>query len=185
MHRADLHAILVAGVLALKPQAIHLRSQCSGFSQTGDGVELHLADGRRIAGDALVGADGIKSVVREQLFGPDTPRFTGSIYWRGLVPIERVPERARTAAAGWVGPNGFITVYPVRRGELLNLNGSAQRDDWRVESWTEPGTQAECLADFAGWHDDIQQIIRNIDTPYKWGSFLRLIRCSNGRWGVL
>jgi 2-polyprenyl-6-methoxyphenol hydroxylase-like FAD-dependent oxidoreductase len=43
-----------------------------------------------------------------------------------------------------------------------------ERDDWRVESWNEPGSREECLHDLANWHEDVKTIIRNIDTPYKW-----------------
>jgi salicylate hydroxylase len=58
--------------------------------------------------------------------------------------------------------------YPLRRGELLNFVGVVERDDWRVESWNEPGSREECLRDLANWHDDVKTIIRNIDTPFKW-----------------
>jgi salicylate hydroxylase len=51
---------------------------------------------------------------------------------------------------------------------LLNFVGVIERDDWRVESWNEPGEQAECLRDLANWHADVKTIIRNIDQPYKW-----------------
>ena len=173
MHRGDLHSILVEALRQAKPDAIHLNSECVGFTQSARDVTLELAGGRRVVGDALIAADGIKSVLRERLFGPDRPHFTGAIYWRGLAPIERVPERARTCAAGWLGPRGFITIYPVHRGELLNFNGSARRGDWQIESWTERGTHEECLNDFAGWHEEVQEIIRNFIVPYKWGSFLR------------
>src|SRR6185437_8648657 len=61
-----------------------------------------------------------------------------------------------------------VVTYPLRRGELLNFVGAVERDDWRVESWTEAGTRDECAHDLARWHDDIHTIIRNIDTPFKW-----------------
>ena len=46
--------------------------------------------------------------------------------------------------------------------------GAVERDDWRLESWTEAGTREECARDLGRWHDDVQTIIRNIDTPFKW-----------------
>jgi salicylate hydroxylase len=173
MHRGDLHAILVDAVQSAKRDAIMLNAECVGFDQDGREVTLHLADGSLAKGDALISADGIKSTLRRALFGPDHPRFTGSIYWRGLVPIERVPERSRAEAAGWMGPKNFATIYPVSVGRLLNINASARRDDWSEESWTAKGDREEFAQDFAGWHSDVQQIIHAIDQPYRWGSFLR------------
>jgi salicylate hydroxylase len=70
--------------------------------------------------------------------------------------------------ANWVGPGGHIVHYFLRRGELFNFVAVVERDDWQVESWTERGTNEECAADFAGWNEDIQTIISQLDTPYKW-----------------
>jgi salicylate hydroxylase len=61
----------------------------------------------------------------------------------------------------------------VRRGELLNFVGYVQRDSWRVESWTQEGSLEECERDFAGWHEDVHSLIRNVETLFKWGLFLR------------
>ena len=69
--------------------------------------------------------------------------------------------------------SGSVTVYPVRRGELMNFVGLVARDDWRVESWTEQGSLNECERDFAGWHEDVHLLIRNIDIAFKWALFLR------------
>jgi salicylate hydroxylase len=67
-----------------------------------------------------------------------------------------------------MGVGGHVVTYPLRRGELLNFVGVVERDDWRVESWNEPGSREECLRDLDNWHEDVKTIIRNIDTPYKW-----------------
>lgn len=187
MHRADLHGMLADAVRGEKPDAVHLSCSVTGYDQDERGVRLRLADGSEARADALIGADGVRSVIRQQMLGPDKPRFTGAIYWRGLVPIEQVPERARITSAGWMGPQNFITIYPVRSGTLLNFNGSAPRAEWNTESWTEVGTTEEIVADFAGWHDEVQQIIRNIAVPYRWGSFVRepLPRWTEGRVALL
>jgi salicylate hydroxylase len=80
-----------------------------------------------------------------------------------------------------------VTVYPVRRGELVNFVGLVERGDWQVESWIDPGTNEECLGDFFGWDENIHEIIRNIDVPYKWGLFLRepLPQWTRGRTSLL
>jgi salicylate hydroxylase len=183
IHRAALHGVLIDAVRALAPDAIRLDTRCTGFKDDGTRVTLHLADGTRVAGDALIGADGVHSGIRNALAGDDKPVFTGCMAWRGLVPVENLPPRMRrNVGVNWVGPGGHVINYLLRRGEIFNFVGVVERD-WRVESWTERGTREECAADFAGWNDDIHAIVRNIETPYKWALLGRepLGRFSHGR----
>jgi salicylate hydroxylase len=169
IHRGDLHRVLVDAVRARKADAITTGARCTGFTDRGDAITLHLADGERATGDALIGADGVHSVIRRQLFGGDTAHFTGCIAWRGLIPVAKLPQRfSRNVGVNWVGPGGHVINYLLRRGELFNFVGIVERGDWRVESWTEKGTCEECAADFSHWHDDIHELIRNIEQPYKW-----------------
>ena len=139
------------------------------FVQTADRVTLHLADGAEATGDLLIGADGVHSRIRQQMFGQGKAHFTGIMAWRGLVPMERLPpHQRRLVGANWMGVGGHVVTYPLRRGEILNFVGVVERDDWRLESWNEPGSREECLRDLDNWHDDVKTIIRNIDTHYKW-----------------
>jgi salicylate hydroxylase len=117
----------------------------------------------------LIGADGVHSRIRQQMFGHGQAKFTGIMAWRGLVPLERLPpHQRRLVGVNWMGVSGHVVTYPLRRGEILNFVGVVERDDWRVESWNEPGSREECLRDLDNWHEDVKTIIRNIDTPYKW-----------------
>jgi len=187
VHRADLHRVLFDAVRALAPGAIRVDARCVGFEDTGNGVTLRLANGDCAAGDALVGADGVHSQIRNALAGDHVPEFTGCMAWRGLVPAVKLPPHmARNVGTNWVGPGGHVVNYLLRRGEIFNFVGVVERD-WRVESWTGKGTREECAADFAGWHDDIHAIIRNIDQPYKWALLGRqpLARYSHGRVTLL
>ena len=183
IHRADLHGVLTDAVRALAPDAIRLDMRCTGFDEDGKRVTLHLANGARVSGDALIGADGVHSRIRNILTGDDKPIFTGCMAWRGLVPVEKLPAHMRrNVGVNWVGPGGHVINYLLRRGEIFNFVGIVERD-WRVESWIEKGTREECAADLAGWHPDIHAIIRNIETPYKWALLGRepLARFSHGR----
>ncbi len=173
VHRGDFHRVLLDAVRAASPAAIRAGCACVGFEQSGDRVTLHLADGEPVSGDLLIGADGVHSRVRQQMFGQGSSRtaaqFTGIIAWRGLVPMERLPpHQRRLVGANWMGVGGHVVTYPLRRGEILNFVGVVERADWQVESWNEPGSRDECLRDLANWHEDVKTIIRNIDTPYKW-----------------
>ena len=141
----------------------------SGSSRTTHRATIRLANGDTASGDVLIGADGVHSAIRQQMFGDGRAEFTGIMAWRGLVPIERVPEHQRRLVGNtWLGVGGHCVTYPLRRGEILNFVGLIERDDWRVESWTVAGTTEECLRDLAPWHEDIKTIVRNIDTPFKW-----------------
>ncbi len=187
IHRADLHGVLIDAVRTLAPDAIHLDARCIGFDDGGSAVTLHLANGERVSGDALIGADGVHSRIRNRLVGDDKPEFTGCMAWRGLVPVEKLPSHMRrNIGVNWVGPGGHVINYLLRRGEIFNFVGVLERD-WRVESWTEKGTREECAADFAGWNADIHAIIRNIEQPYKWALLGRspLTRFSRGRAALL
>ena len=174
VYRPDLLAVLVDAVRREKPDAIHLGMRCIGFDEDAGSVELEFETGKSSGADALVGADGVHSRIRQSLFGPDRPSFTGIVAWRGIVPMERLPARmARLIATNWIGPGGHIVHYPLRGGRLMNFVGVLERSDWQVESWSTKGTRDEVLADFRGWHEDVQTLIRNIDTPYKWALMVR------------
>ena len=174
VYRPDLLDVLTRAVRREKPDAIHLGARCAGFSQDDDGVTLELENGASARGAALIGADGVHSRTRQSLLGADRPEFTGTIAWRGIVPMERLPAHmARMVGSNWVGPGGHVVHYPLRAGKVMNFVGILERSDWQIESWTARGTQQELAADFRGWHDDIQAFIRQIDMPYKWALMVR------------
>jgi salicylate hydroxylase len=188
VYRPDLLEVLAAAVEQLKPGCIRLSARVEGFSQQGDRVTLHLAGGRRAEGCALVGADGIHSTIRNGLFGTGVARFTGLVAWRGLIPMERLPgPMARMVGVNWVGPGRHVIQYPLRRGEIMNFVGIVESDAWQVESWTARGTTEELAADFAGWHEDVQAMIRAIAEPYRWALLARppLERWTSGRVTLL
>jgi salicylate hydroxylase len=132
----------------------------------------------------LIGADGVHSTIRQGLFGPDQPQFTGIIAWRGVIPLDRPP---RMVGVNWVGPGGHVVHYPLRAGKVMNFVGALERSDWRVESWSARGTPEELAADFAGWHEDVQALIGRIPVPYKWALMTRppLERWTLGRVTLL
>ena len=169
IYRPDLLNALLNGVKRAAPKALHLGRKAIGFTQADGRVKLQFADGGSATGDLLIGADGVHSKVRAQLWGADAPKFTGCMAWRGIVPMEKLPRHlARIVGTNWLGPGGHVVHYPLHGGAVMNFVGVVERDDWQVESWSVQGTHADCLADFAGWHEDVQTLIRNIGTPYKW-----------------
>lgn len=169
VYRPDLLGTLVDAVRAIAPDCIHLGAAVKDVTNLPDRVELHLTDGRTVTGDILVGADGVRSTVRKSLFGDDETNFTGMIAWRAVIPMERLPERLRDMVGWtWIGPGGHLVNYPLRGGKLMNMIGTIERDDWQVESWYEQGSIDECARDFAGWHGDVQTMIRAAPAVMKW-----------------
>lgn len=181
-HRAHLHAALAAAVRRERPDAIVLGAKVEAVASSDRGAMVETTDGRRFDADVLVGADGVHSVVRDRLFGPDAPRFSGLAAWRGVIDAARLPAHLRRAqGVNWVGPGAHVIHYPLAGGKLVNFVAAVERADWRVESWTERGTVQECLAEFRGWHDDVHTLIRALDVPYKWAL---MVRDPMPRWSV-
>src|SRR5262245_37884700 len=119
MHRADVLAALAS---ALPAERLHLGHRFTSLVDQGDRVEAEFENGRRIQVDALVGADGIHSVVRSVLFGAENPRFTGCVAYRGLIPSERLAHLDLEASAVvWMGPGKHFVHYYVRAKRLLNF----------------------------------------------------------------
>jgi salicylate hydroxylase len=188
MHRGDLHAALVDAIREIKPDVLRLGQRCVGLAPSRESVEVRFADGKTTAARLVIGADGIRSKIREILFGADAAKFTGCVAWRGLIPMQELPRHlARSVATSWLGPAGHVLHYPVRSGKLMNFISFVERSDWQVESWTMPGTTEELANDFRGWHADVQAMICKIEVPYKWALWVRdPMRCwSKGRVTLL
>jgi salicylate hydroxylase len=116
-------------VLRHDPRAITLNRRATAVAEAADGVQVTLDDGRVLVAELLVGADGIKSVVRRQVLGDDRPQFTGQVAWRCLVPTERIPPALRTDLVStiWCGPRNHAVTYYLRAGSLLNFVGCVER----------------------------------------------------------
>jgi salicylate hydroxylase len=179
---------LADAVRAAKPDAVKLGRRCAGISTEGGHAEVKFEDGETARAAYVIGADGIHSKVRAGLFGADTPQFTGAVAWRGLVPMDKLPEHLRQMqGVNWLGPHGHVLHYPVRRGEIMNFISFVERDDWQIESWVTQGTKDELANDFRGWHSDVHEIITRIETPYKWALMVRgaMPQWSKGRITLL
>jgi salicylate hydroxylase len=121
VHRQDLLEALLRG--CREYANIDLVTGCTvqSFTQHAEGVEVHCADGTTQRGSALVGADGLRSPVRDQLLGDGPPRFAGHLCYRGVVPMDHIPDQEYVnAMALWVGPNMHLVQYPLRQGKVMN-----------------------------------------------------------------
>lgn len=183
VHRADLLDVLGAD---LPKERIMLGARCTGV-ETNNGVARALFnDGSSVEADVIIGADGIHSVVRNSLFGPDAPRFTGKICWRCLVPVDAVPE-FRNGGSTWLGPHGAVVVYLVRRGELINVVAHYDNDTWTEESWIRECDRQEVIDNYAGWDPLLLRLFASSEKHYKWALYDRdpLPRWTKGRVTIL
>jgi salicylate hydroxylase len=178
-HRADLHDLLQSLVPV---SSIHLGAACTGIDCSPSGAIVTFADGRKVSCDVVVGADGIHSVVRKQLFGEKPARFTQQICWRAMIPMDLVPERvgpngsvpfAHGEYSGWIGPTGHIICYPIRSGKIFNIFAGRVSEQWVEESWVTPSANEELLAAYEGWNGAMREMLRKADRCYKWGIYDR------------
>jgi salicylate hydroxylase len=171
VHRADIHSLLAAKVRELKRDTIRLNCRVSGFKESRTGVKLRLADGTFVQGDILLGADGLKSVISQQIVGNVPATYTGDSAWRITVPVERLPQNfMEQVMMVWMGPGRHVVAYYLRAGALLNFVGLVETDEVSEESWTAKFPWQRFKADFEGWHADVQTIINAADREgcYRW-----------------
>jgi salicylate hydroxylase len=178
-HRADLLRVLRQN---LDSRMIHLGLTCTGVETVRNGAVAHFADGSSVEADIVIGADGIRSVVREHLLGPDAPRFTNFVCWRCIVPIELLPAQVGPGGTvhltprdhiSFYGPLGQVICYPIGNGSILNIFAGRTSPSWVDESWTLPSSPAEMLQAYAGWNDALLGIMSKVEHCYKWGIFDR------------
>jgi len=163
-HRADLHGAIHEAVKDHPLISFHTSAQVEALDIGARGVTAVTRDGRRFSADAIVGCDGVKSVVRAKLIG-DAPRVSGHVVYRAVVPAADMPEDLRwNAPVVWAGPNCHLVHYPLRHGEQYNLVvtfHSRDREEWGVSD----GSKQEVLSYFEGVHARPRQLL---DRPTSW-----------------
>jgi salicylate hydroxylase len=129
VHRGDLYGVFLRACGEHPLVELRAASEVAGYDQDGAGVTARLADGSRVAGAALVGADGLWSNVRKQLVADGAPRVTGHTTYRSVIPTEQMPEDLRwNAATLWAGPKCHIVHYPLSGWKVFNLVVTCHND---------------------------------------------------------
>jgi 2-polyprenyl-6-methoxyphenol hydroxylase-like FAD-dependent oxidoreductase len=122
VHRGDLHGVLLDACRDHPLIDLRVRSEVVGYEQDGSRVAALLADGGRVDGSLLVGADGLWSNVRKKVVGDGPPRVSGHTTYRSVIPTGRMPEDLRwNAATLWAGPKCHIVHYPLSGWKVFNL----------------------------------------------------------------
>ena len=169
--RPDLHRVLVE---ALPPGVLRLGTRVERIEQDAGSVTLSTADGERIRADAAGAADGIRSNLRQQVVGAESPAFSGTVVYRGVVPREDVagltPEGQNFY---WLGPYRHGVSYWISAGRLLAVNCAVQDAEWSRESWTLEAPPDEAAQAFDGWHAPLLQRIRHEKVMLRGAVFVR------------
>jgi 2-polyprenyl-6-methoxyphenol hydroxylase-like FAD-dependent oxidoreductase len=184
MHRADLHDALVS---TLPADIIHLGKKLVGLDQTAGRVTLAFADGTRASADAVIGADGVHSVVRDIIVGPDEPIHKGRIAYRAVFPAALMngkdigPSRTK-----WWGIDRHIVIYYTTKvcSEIYFVTSVPEPAEWLTrESWSAKGDVKELRAAYQGFHEDVCAVLNACPDCHKWAILERepLPRWSAGR----
>jgi salicylate hydroxylase len=183
VHRADLLDVLS---LRLPQEIVSLGARGVDVGTHGDVAWAKFRDGSEIEADAIIGADGIHSAVRASLFGADSPRFTGKICYRSVIPVDAVPGPP-VHDGTWLGPHGAIVIYKVRRGELINVVAHHDDDTYKHESWITECDRQEPIERYSKWHESLKRLFSASQIWYKWALYDRdpIPQWTKGRVTVL
>ena len=184
MHRAELHAALAAVV---PKNVVHLNKKLVGLEQRAGRVTLDFADGSRAHADAVVGADGVHSIVRDVIIGPDEPLHKGRIAYRAIFSSAFLNGfdigHSRTK---WWGADRHIVIYYTNatRTELYFVTSVPEPAEWVTrESWSATGDVNELRKAYKDFHPDVRRVLDACPDCHKWAILERepLPRWSDGR----
>ena len=169
IHRADLLAALAD---AFPAERVRFGKRAQSIEARADGgVAIRFTDDSEATQlDVLIGADGIHSVVRNAMFGAESPRFTGVVAFRAVVPTERVKDVPNIQAfTKWWGPtpDSQIVTFPLNQGRDTFIFATTAQDSWHEESWTSEGSVTELRGFYADFHPDARALLSACDSVLK------------------
>ncbi len=177
IYRADLHQIFLNACQAQPNVTLRTGAKVESFEQSPGSVTVRLApkeadregqQGETLRGDALIGADGMWSRIREAVVGDGKPRVSGHIAYRAVLKREDVPAHLWSDdVLLWGGEKTHLVHYPLRRGELFNLVAVFHSNKYD-EGWNTFGDTAELTARFAGACAPVRELLGKIETWKMW-----------------
>jgi salicylate hydroxylase len=179
-HRADLLDALASG---LDPSTIHLGHRLTGIEEQSDRISLTFDDGAKIEAGIVIGADGVRSVIRQALYGDDNPSYTGQMVWRALLKGSDVPKEVLepTGHIQWVGPGCHLLAYYIRGAKLVNIVTQEDTDKWVEEGWSTRGDPDEMRLSFPNPELRLEKLLSVVTECSKWGLFTRPLTQNWGR----
>ncbi len=187
IYRADLQKVLLAKLDQLGGRT-HTGFRLQRYEQNSDEAIAHFDNGESITAPVLIGADGVRSAVRAQMFPDDAPRFTGHVAYRFLVPMKHAaPFMALGRSAIFIGPKRTFNRYTMAQGTIVNGAALVETGEEVPEGWSTAASVDELTAAFDGWHPDVAGLINEAGSIIKWGLYDRapLKTWSDGRVTIL
>ena len=173
IHRGDLQRILGA---ALAGEGLHLGHRLIDIADRNGTMALTFANGAEVEADLVVGADGVRSVVRRFVTEqPGGATYSGTSAFRGIVPTRHLPTLPDPQAIQfWMGPNAHLLHYAIgASGQDINYFAVVEGpEQWPNSGSTCEITPAEALAAFAGWHPAVTEMIAATEHRLRWGLFV-------------
>jgi salicylate hydroxylase len=168
IYRADLHNVFLDACQAQPTVRLRTESKVEGYTQDSEGVTVQLAGGETLRADALIGADGLWSQVRQSVVGDGKPRVSGHIAYRAVLKREDVPAHLWSDdVLLWGGEKTHLVHYPLRRGELFNLVAVFHSNKYD-EGWNTFGDTAELNERFAQAVPPVRELLEKIETWKMW-----------------
>ncbi|MCM5560036.1 FAD-dependent monooxygenase [Pleomorphomonas sp. JP5] len=172
IHRADLQGTLLAAVEQEPRVTLHLGVQISSIDVDAAGVVIEGMEADqpvRFEGSVLVGADGVRSTVRETVVGGGPARYTGRTAWRATFKAEGFfAQSFRHNETGlWLGRHAHLVHYAIDAGREINLVAAID-DAWNEDGWDVSGDPAQIQAAFEGWPEPARKLIAMPDSWRKW-----------------
>ena len=165
-------ALLEALAARLANEGVNLGRRCVGIDERGSGAELRFADGSTATADLVVGADGVHSVIRPHVAGEVRGRFSGTVGYRGLVPVEAMPSLPDpTPLQFWAGPRRHLLHYAIDGGRTVNFLAVVRAPEWTADTWMEECTVSEAVEAYAGWHPAVTEMVGATDVGARWALF--------------
>ena len=168
IHRVDLHKILLDACRATGTITLEPSTSVIDYTQRDDGVTLTTEDGRKIDGVALIGADGLRSLVRARIVNDGEPKPVGYVAHRTIVPIGEVPAGVqRDVSALWVGPGFHMVHYPLRDNTLFNIV-AVFRTDTHGDKGDSAFNASEVERTYATAHPVMKSLLEKMDLKRRW-----------------
>ncbi len=168
IYRADLHQVFLDACQKLPTVTLRTNAKAESFEQDARGVRVRLASGETLTSDALIGADGLWSRIREAVVGDGKPRVSGHIAYRAVLKREDVPAHLwNDDVLLWGGEKTHLVHYPLRRGELFNLVAVFHSNKYD-EGWNTFGDTAELNERFAQAVPQVRELLERIETWKMW-----------------
>ena len=179
-HRADLIGALASG---LDRGAIHLGHRLTRVDEQSDRIALAFDNGARVEAEIVIGADGVRSAIRQSLYGDDNPTYTGQMVWRALLNGSDVPQEVLepVGRTQWVGPGCHLLGYYVRGTKLVNIVTQEDTDRWVEEGWSTRGDPDEMRRSFPNPEPRLAELLSLVTECSKWGLFTRPLTHNWGR----